>query len=87
MKIAVVTQQNCEHCEKIKEYLSDKGYTFTIIPIDDQGGTQMRRFLGAMDIPTVPAVFVDGTHIGGNIAAQWWFDQQQEHTGGVFLNG
>ena len=87
MKITVVTQQNCEHCEKVKAWLSDSGYGYTIIPLDDQGGTQMRRFMKSQDLNTVPQVFVDGTNIGGATASLWWFQQQEGNKGGVFLNG
>ena len=87
MNITIVTQQNCEHCERVKAWLSDNGYTYTIIPLDDQGGTQMRRFMKSQDLNTVPQVFVDGTNIGGATAALWWFQQQEDNKGGVFLNG
>jgi glutaredoxin len=66
MTWTIVTQQNCEWCEKAKQLLVDHDQKFTIIPVDDQGGTQMRRFLKSMNLTTLPQIWDDyGVYIGG----------------------
>lgn len=88
-KITIITQSSCPHCEEIKVWLSERGYTFTVVPMEDQGGTALRRFLKGQDITTVPAVFWDGKWIGGCVATQWWVENVYEtgkDTGSLFLN-
>jgi glutaredoxin len=66
MNWTIVTQQNCEWCEKAKQLLTKHDQKFTIIPVDDQGGTQMRRFLKSTGLTTLPQVWDDGGYyIGG----------------------
>jgi glutaredoxin len=65
MTWTIVTQQNCEWCEKAKQLLAEQDQKFTIIPVDDQGGTQMRRFLKSMGLTTLPQIWDDyGDYIG-----------------------
>jgi glutaredoxin len=62
----VVTQSSCEWCEKAKKLLSDNDISFTVVPVDDQGGTQLRRFLAAQGHTTLPQIWdEDGVHVGG----------------------
>jgi glutaredoxin len=65
MSWTIVTQQNCEWCEKAKQLLTDHEQKFTIIPVDDQGGTQMRRFLKSMGLTTLPQIWEGVNHVGG----------------------
>lgn len=61
----VITQVNCEWCDKAKKLLSDNGIGFGMCSIDHQGATELRRMLEFMKIRTVPAIFMDGHYIGG----------------------
>jgi len=65
MKVTVVTQAYCESCTKVKDHLSDLGIEFTMCSVDHQGSTELRRLLESQEIRTVPAVFWEGTYIGG----------------------
>lgn len=64
-KWVVLTQANCEWCQKAIQMLADNGQTAQIISIDDQGGTKLRQFLKAIDISTVPAIWNYGHYVGG----------------------
>ena len=65
MSIVVVGQTHCEYCQRLKQLLADQKKTFTYCPLDHQGATELRRFLEGMRVRKVPAVFINGSYIGG----------------------
>ena len=73
MKITVITQPYCEWCTKTRDLLEE--HPHTIVDLTGQGGTSLRRFLEGQNIRSVPAVFVDGTHIGGYEGVREWLAQ------------
>lgn len=65
MRVTVITQAYCESCTKVKGLLDDCDIKFSLCSVDHQGSTELRRLLESQGIHTVPAVFIDGIHIGG----------------------
>ena len=65
MKVTVITQTYCSWCTKVREFLSSVGVEATIVSIDHQGSTELRRLLESQGYNTVPLVMVDGEFIGG----------------------
>ena len=63
-KIVVVGYAHgCQYCDEAKALLSDMKYPFTFITIE--GKPDLRDFLKALGLSTVPAIFVDGSLVGG----------------------
>ena len=58
---------SCPFCKKAKELLDDKGASYTVVELDElSDGAARRARLGARTGRTsVPAIFIDGSYIGG----------------------
>ena len=58
---------SCPFCKKAKELLDDKGALYTVVELDElSDGAARRARLGARTGRTsVPAIFIDGSYIGG----------------------
>ena len=58
---------SCPFCKKAKELLDDKGASYVVVELDElSDGAARRARLGARTGRTsVPAIFIDGSYIGG----------------------
>lgn len=56
------TSPRCGYCEVLKQYLTENGYDFTYIDIEDPG---VRDYFAREGLKTVPQFFHRGTRIGG----------------------
>ena len=58
---------SCPFCKKAKELLDDKGASYAVVELDElSDGAARRARLGARTGRTsVPAIFIDGSYIGG----------------------
>lgn len=64
MKIEIYTTRTCPYCIGAKSWLTERGYTYTEISLDDAD----KRAQFKKDNPglnTVPQIWADGEHIGG----------------------
>lgn len=64
MKIEIYTTQVCPYCISAKRWLTQRGYTYTEIPLDDPD-TREKFKQENPSMRTVPQIFADGKHIGG----------------------
>lgn len=62
--VVVVTQFSCLHCDRVKTSLYDNSIKYEEISLNKSQGP-MRHFLKASGITKVPAVFIQGSYIGG----------------------
>lgn len=61
--IVVFSKDGCPFCAKAKQMLSDKGYNYVDLPLDNKvRGKVLSALSGKM---TAPQVFINGTLIGG----------------------
>lgn len=63
MKWVVLSRPNCSWCDRAKELLRSYQVSFTEFDINQ--ATQLKDFVLANGLTTVPQVYVDGTHVGG----------------------
>jgi glutaredoxin len=64
--IVVISQEQCRYCFLLKELLEGENMEYLTIMLDKTSKSMLlREFMKGMDINTVPAVFVDGTYVGG----------------------
>lgn len=70
--VSIITKEGCVHCDKAKKTLTQKGYDFEELMVGlDVSMTSVRAMTGA---DTVPQIFIDGKHIGGNDDLQAYFE-------------
>ena len=67
-KIVVFSKSFCPFCKKTKSLLTQKGVDFTVYELNqmDDGGDIQDALLEISGQKTVPNVFINGEHIGGN---------------------
>ncbi|KAL1522025.1 hypothetical protein AB1Y20_021670 [Prymnesium parvum] len=67
-KVVVFSKSYCPFCAKTKELFNGMGQPFTALELDErEDGAQIQDALAAMTGQrTVPNVFVNGKHVGGN---------------------
>lgn len=69
--VSIITKEGCVHCDKAKKTLTQKGFDFEELMVGlDVSMTSVRAMTGA---DTVPQIFIDGKHIGGNDDLQAYF--------------
>jgi len=64
MKIEVYTTQTCPYCVSAKNWLTQHGYEYTEISLDDPA-VRAKFKEENPSMRTVPQIFADGEHIGG----------------------
>eukprot|EP00428_Durinskia_dybowskii_P060688 CAMPEP_0170383622 /NCGR_PEP_ID=MMETSP0117_2-20130122/15569_1 /TAXON_ID=400756 /ORGANISM="Durinskia baltica, Strain CSIRO CS-38" /LENGTH=101 /DNA_ID=CAMNT_0010639329 /DNA_START=110 /DNA_END=415 /DNA_ORIENTATION=- len=71
-KVMVFSKSYCPYCMKTKSSLQDLGITYNVFELDnmDEGADIQAALLAMTNQRTVPNVFVNGKHIGGNDATQ-----------------
>ena len=71
-KIMVYSKTTCPHCRATKELLSSKNYEANIVELDQLGnGAELQNALQQKTGQrTVPNIFINGEHIGGNSELQ-----------------
>lgn len=69
--VSIITKEGCVHCDKAKKTLTQKGFDFEELMVGlDVSMTSVRAMTGT---DTVPQIFIDGKHIGGNDDLQAYF--------------
>lgn len=71
-KVVVFSKSYCPFCMKTKDLLWDKDVEFTLHELDerDDGADIQAALLDMSGQKTVPNVFINGKHVGGNDAMQ-----------------
>lgn len=68
--VAMLSREGCPFCAKARKMLDDANVPFVDVPL---GGAIRSKALSAIaGQPTVPQVFVNGTHVGGSDALERW---------------
>jgi glutaredoxin-like protein len=62
--VSIITKPGCPHCAAAKELLNNKGYTFEEIVLGKDATIVSLKSITGRN--TVPQIFIDGQHIGGN---------------------
>lgn len=67
-KVMVFSKSYCPYCNDTKNLLHSKTKDFKVIELDKiLNGSVIQRYLGELtNQTTVPNIFIDGKHIGGN---------------------
>ena len=67
-KIMMYSKSYCPHCNTAKQTLQSKGYAFTAIELDQigNGGDIQNALAEKTGQRTVPNIFINGEHLGGN---------------------
>ena len=67
-KVMVFSKSYCPHCNYTKQLLENKGVEFGLVELDNlQNGDQVQNALRIKTGQrTVPNIFINGDHIGGN---------------------
>lgn len=67
--VTVIAREGCPFCVKAKAALTDAGYQYTELTLENIGLTALRALSGR---ETVPQVFINGQHIGGSDDLEAW---------------
>jgi glutaredoxin 3 len=82
MKVKVYTQPDCPWCDKVKDYLDQKGMLYETENIREMSKPDLLYFKSFHN--TVPQVYVSGSEggewvsVGGYEASKNWFESQAE---------
>ncbi len=63
-EVTIITKPGCPHCTNAKKLLTEKGLSFEEITLGEHATTRSLRAITAQS--TVPQIYIDGQHIGGN---------------------
>jgi glutaredoxin 3 len=71
-KVVVFSKSFCPFCKKTKSTLSDKGVDFKLYELNemDDGADIQDALLEISGQKTVPNIFINGAHVGGNSELQ-----------------
>lgn len=71
-KVVVFSKSFCPFCKKTKSLLNEKGVDFALYELNemDNGGDIQDALLEISGQKTVPNVFINGVHLGGNSETQ-----------------
>ena len=67
-KVMVYSKSYCPYCVSTKDLLNQKGITFKVIELDQvaNGNAIQQALLSKTGQRTVPNIFINGSHLGGN---------------------
>mmetsp|Transcript_21310 Transcript_21310/g.40490 ORF Transcript_21310/g.40490 Transcript_21310/m.40490 type:complete len:152 (-) Transcript_21310:128-583(-) len=67
-KVVVFSKSFCPFCKKTKSLLTEKGVDFKLYELNemDNGGEIQDALLEISGQKTVPNIFINGVHVGGN---------------------
>ena len=71
-KVVVFSKSYCPFCKKTKALFTEKGIDFKVYELNemDNGGEIQDALLEISGQKTVPNVFINGVHVGGNSETQ-----------------
>ena len=69
-KVIIYTGQRCAHCDWAKELLNKKSIKFTEYNIAMDPTKKEEMLKKSNGAKTIPQIFIDGRHIGGNAELQ-----------------
>ena len=69
-RVLVYSIVGCPHCKTAKYTLQQKGIPFTDISIDQYEPSVREQLQTATESKTVPQIYFNGTHVGGNVELQ-----------------
>jgi glutaredoxin len=78
-KWVVLKQDRCEYCVKALDLLRLRGVEAEIIDIST--APQLKDFMRACGLTTVPQIYQNGDRIGGFAELQLWFWERDEDNG------
>lgn len=85
MNVVIIGRDHgCVWCDRAKELLKQNGQQYQFFGVEEY--PQLREFARALEISTVPAVFIDGKMIGGYTELASIFDPNHG-TVGIILDG
>ena len=64
-RIVLYTTPYCGYCRAAKHLLNKKSVAFTEIDVSEDMGLRQEMISRAFGRPTVPQIFIKGTHVGG----------------------
>jgi glutaredoxin-like protein len=77
LDVTVFTREGCEFCVRAKGLLNDAGIEFEELVLNQDYSESTLRAIAA--VPTVPQVFINGTHVGGSDELVDYLKQQSSN--------